>query len=49
MKMHDVCKWHYKNREARTLYVTDGTYISPTTIKKMRDLTLKKPNYHPDS
>jgi len=34
----DVCKWHYKNREARTLYVTDGTYISPTAIKRMREL-----------
>ena len=34
----DVCKWHYRNQEARTLYVTDGTYISPTAIKRMREL-----------
>ena len=34
----DVCKWHYRNKEARTLYVTDGTYISPTAIKRMREL-----------
>ena len=33
-----VCKWHYSNKEARTLYVTDGTYISPTVIKRMRNL-----------
>ena len=33
-----VCGWNYLDKEARTLYVTDGTYISPTAIKRMRDL-----------
>ena len=33
-----VCGWNYQDKEARTLYVTDGTYISPTAIKRMRDL-----------
>ena len=33
------CGWNYKDKEARTLYVTDGTYISPTAIKRMRELS----------
>ena len=35
----DVCKWHYRNKEARTLYIIDDTYISPTAIKRMRELS----------
>ena len=32
-----VCGWNYQDKEARTLYITDGTYISPTRIKQMRE------------
>ena len=34
----DVCGWSPKIREARTLYIIDDTYISPTAIKRMREL-----------
>ena len=34
----DVCGWSSKNKEARTLYIIDDTYISPTAIKRMREL-----------
>jgi hypothetical protein len=33
----NVCGWSSKNKEARTLYITDSTYISPTAIKRMRE------------
>jgi hypothetical protein len=32
-----ICGWNYQDKEARTLYITDGTYISPTQIKRMRE------------
>tara|TARA_R100000781_G_scaffold86442_1_gene53224 strand:+ start:524 stop:874 length:351 start_codon:yes stop_codon:yes gene_type:complete len=32
-----VCDWNHQNKEARTLYITDGTYISPTRIRQMRE------------
>ena len=32
-----VCGWNYQDKEARTLYITDDTYISPTAIKRMRE------------
>ena len=33
----NVCGWSGKAREARTLYIKDDTYISPNTIKRMRE------------
>ena len=35
----DVCKWHDRNKAARPLYIIDDTYISPTAIKRMRELS----------
>ena len=32
-----ICGWNYQDKEGRTLYITDGTYISPTRIKQMRE------------
>jgi len=37
----DACKqcgWSPRNREARTMYIVDGSYVSPNEVKRMRNL-----------
>ena len=33
-----ICDWSPVAKEARTLYIVDGSYVSPNEIKRMRKL-----------
>ena len=34
----EQCKWSKMAKEARTMYIIDGSYVSPNEIKRMRNL-----------
>ena len=33
-----ICDWSPVAKEARTMYIVDGSYVSPNEIKRMRNL-----------
>ena len=34
-----ICDWSPVAKEARTMYIVDGSYVSPNEIKRMRNLS----------
>ena len=34
----EQCNWSKMDKEARTMYIIDGSYVSPNEIKRMRSL-----------
>ena len=38
----EQCGWSPRDREGRTMYIVDGSYVSPNEIKRMRQIMVSK-------